>query len=135
MKRLWVHEVLRVYGDRLVDDSDANWLAEQIRKTLYSRMGENMNELFSDFLERGFGVVIVKLSFCKFFVEVYLTYLFQITEVHLRNLVYCDFSDPLTDNKMYVEVRDLDNLSYVAEEYLNEYNSISKTPMNLVLFR
>ena len=36
---------------------------------------------------------------------------------------------------MYEEVHNLDQLSMVVEDYLKEYNSISKTPMNLVLFR
>ena len=55
--------------------------------------------------------------------------------MELRNLVYCDFQDPLTDKKGYIEVADLDYLAIVAEEYLAEYNTISRTPMNLVLFR
>lgn len=57
------------------------------------------------------------------------------TEVELRNLIYCDFYDILADKKLYSEVEDLDHLAIVAEEYLAEYNSISRTPMNLVLFR
>lgn len=52
MKRLWVHEVLRVYGDRLVDDVDVNWLVEQIRLALINEMEEDMNVLFNDFAER-----------------------------------------------------------------------------------
>lgn len=51
MKRLWVHEILRVFGDRLVDESDMIWLVEQIRKTLLNRMNENINGLFEDFLD------------------------------------------------------------------------------------
>lgn len=50
LKRLWVHEILRVYGDRLVDESDTSWLVELIRKVLQNRMDENMNELFADFV-------------------------------------------------------------------------------------
>lgn len=41
----------------------------------------------------------------------------------------------LADKKLYVEVEDLDQLAKIVEEYLIEYNSISRTPMNLVLFR
>lgn len=50
MKRLWVHEVLRVYGDRLVDDNDIKWLVEQIRNTVTAYMEDNLNEMFQDLL-------------------------------------------------------------------------------------
>lgn len=111
---MWVHEVLRVYGDRLVDEADSKWLVDQIRKTLRERMEEDMDHLFEDLLDEP-GV--------------------QLTEVQLRNLVYCDFHDPIADKKLYMEITDWDALAEVVEEYLAEYNSISRTPMDLVLFR
>ncbi|XP_011298266.1 dynein heavy chain 7, axonemal-like [Fopius arisanus] len=114
MKRIWVHEVLRVYGDRLVDENDANWLVGQIGKTLKERMDDDINVLFRDFT--------------SFPHE-------EVTETHLRNLVYCDFQYPLEDKKLYTEVANLDDLSEVVQEYLGEFNSMSKKPMNLVLFR
>lgn len=51
MKRLWVHEVLRVYGDRLVDDMDIRWLVEEIKKTVRDYMEDDMEQLFNDLLE------------------------------------------------------------------------------------
>ncbi|KAK0094203.1 hypothetical protein PV326_011565 [Microctonus aethiopoides] len=114
MKRLWVHEILRVFGDRLVDESDMVWLVEQIKKTLLNRMNENINGLFEDFLDQSNK---------------------SITEIHLRNLVYCDFQQPLNSRKLYMEVKDLDYLAKIVTEFLTEFNSISKKPMNLVLFR
>ncbi|XP_025270954.1 dynein heavy chain 7, axonemal [Camponotus floridanus] len=114
LKRLWVHEVLRVYGDRLVDEADSKWLVEQIRKTMKEYMDEDMDRLFEDLVDERRA---------------------QVTEVHLRNLVYCDFHDPIAERKLYIEIQDWDTLAEAVEEYLAEYNDISKTPMDLVLFR
>lgn len=50
MKRLWVHEILRVFGDRLVDEADTKWLIRQTGMTLKERMEVSMEELFEDLL-------------------------------------------------------------------------------------
>ena len=46
MKRLWVHEVLRVFCDRLVDASDQNWLFGQLRLVIEEKLEEDMDEMF-----------------------------------------------------------------------------------------
>lgn len=113
MRRLWVHEVFRVYGDRLVDDSDRIWLFNALSKVIKDEMKVEPNELFQRFKEPQDELI----------------------ESDLRKLMYCDFTNPKADTKNYLEVQDIDELSLVVEAYLVEYNNMSKKPMNLVLFR
>ncbi|KAG7196964.1 hypothetical protein KM043_000229 [Ampulex compressa] len=119
MKRLWVHEVIRVFGDRLVDKDDLDWLMDQLSITTKERMQVSMEDLFEDLLPvKGEDRLTAK-----------------ITEKELRNLLYCDFADSKVDVRLYQEVLDLDQLRDIVETYLAEYNSMTKKPMDLVLFR
>lgn len=45
-----MHEVLRVYGDRLVDDHDIKWLVEQMRTTMRLYMDDELDNLFQDLM-------------------------------------------------------------------------------------
>jgi len=113
MRRLWVHEVLRVYGDRLVEDADRTWLFENICSTVKASFNTDPTRLFGRLVEKDKSL----------------------QESDFRQLIYCDFTNPKADTKNYVEVQDLEELRRVVEAYLVEYNNMSKKPMNLVLFR
>ncbi|KAF5288622.1 hypothetical protein FQR65_LT11993 [Abscondita terminalis] len=114
MKRLWVHEVLRVYYDRLVDDLDRAWIIKMLHDVCKKKLNVDLDEMF----ER---LVSPEGSY--------------IGETELRQLVYCDFANPKADTRNYSEVLDLHHLREIVEGYLAEYNNMSKKPMNLVLFR
>lgn len=53
MKRLWVHEILRTYNDRLVDEEDRNWLVSLLHEVLRDEFDVDMDKVFDRLLEPG----------------------------------------------------------------------------------
>lgn len=47
MIRLFVHEVLRVFYDRLINDEDRNWLFRLIKTVIKDQFKESFDTLFS----------------------------------------------------------------------------------------
>jgi dynein heavy chain len=45
LQRLWIHEVLRVYHDRLVDEADRDWIAKQIRECVEEHFGSRFEKV------------------------------------------------------------------------------------------
>uniref|UniRef100_A0A183SIA1 Dynein heavy chain 7, axonemal n=1 Tax=Schistocephalus solidus TaxID=70667 RepID=A0A183SIA1_SCHSO len=105
--RLWAHEVMRVFYDRLTDDNDRKWLFDytcELSRTSHSTyrpVGE------------------------------------QVSEETLHSLMFGDYMDPdaLPEDRAYEEIKDYNLMYPIVEQCLNDYNATHKTKMNLVIFR
>ncbi|PWA31711.1 hypothetical protein CCH79_00006705 [Gambusia affinis] len=114
MTRLFVHEVFRVYYDRLVDDKDRAWLYELMYRIVKDHFRESFEQVF-DHLKQGNSLV----------------------EDDMRNLLFGDYMEPELedDERLYAEVPSTEAFAVVAEACLEEYNQMHKNRMNLVIFR
>ncbi|XP_029291775.1 dynein heavy chain 12, axonemal [Cottoperca gobio] len=114
MIRLFVHEVFRVYYDRLVDDKDQAWLYQLMKGILKDHFRESFDQVF-DHLKQGSNLV----------------------KEDMQNLLFGDYMNPdLEDNeRLYAEVPSMESFSQVVESCLDEYNQMHKNRMNLVIFR
>ncbi|RMX56942.1 hypothetical protein pdam_00011068, partial [Pocillopora damicornis] len=111
--RLWVHEVYRVFYDRLVDSEDRQCFFEIVKNVMASEFKEKMNNVFEHLSGRG-GVV---------------------TDDSLRSLFFGDYMDRKANPRLYDEIQDTEGLSSIMEGFLEDYNVSSKAPMDLVMFR
>uniref|UniRef100_A0A8C6RT96 Dynein axonemal heavy chain 3 n=1 Tax=Nannospalax galili TaxID=1026970 RepID=A0A8C6RT96_NANGA len=110
--RLWIHEVYRVFYDRLIDNED--------RQIFFNMVKETTSNCFKQTVEK----VLIHLSPTG-----------KIADDNIRSLFFGDFLKPESDQKIYDEITDLKHLTAVMEYYLEEYNNISKAPMSLVMFK
>ncbi|EGW00688.1 Dynein heavy chain 12, axonemal [Cricetulus griseus] len=115
MVRLFVHEVLRVFYDRLINDEDRNWLFTLIKTVIKDHFKEPFDVLFLHLRKENA----------------------PITEEDLRNLMFGDYMSPDLegDDRVYVEIQNIHQFNDVVEQCLDEYNQTHKRRMNLVVFR
>ncbi|GCB68504.1 hypothetical protein scyTo_0000891 [Scyliorhinus torazame] len=113
--RLFVHEVFRVFYDRLVDDLDRTWLFNLMKAIVKDHFRETFDSIF-EHLIHGSG---------------------HVTEEHLRSLLFGDYMNPDLegDERLYAEVPSVKEFNEVVVICLEEYNQTHKTQMNLVIFR
>ncbi|CAJ1083860.1 dynein axonemal heavy chain 3 [Xyrichtys novacula] len=110
--RLWIHEVYRVFYDRLIDDED--------KEMFFNIVKERSSGFFKHSVEKLLG---------------HLSPDGKVTDESIRSLFFGDYTKPDSDVKAYDEITDLGALQEIMEFYLDEYNSCSKTPMSLVMFK
>uniref|UniRef100_A0A6I8P810 Dynein axonemal heavy chain 3 n=1 Tax=Ornithorhynchus anatinus TaxID=9258 RepID=A0A6I8P810_ORNAN len=108
--RLWIHEVYRVFYDRLIDSEDRQVFFSMVKETTFNCFKKNVEKV-------GVGHGL------------------RIEDDNIRSLFFGDFVKPESDLKVYDEITDLTQLTTVMEYYLEEFNNISKAPMSLVMFQ
>ncbi|XP_034168074.2 LOW QUALITY PROTEIN: dynein axonemal heavy chain 12 [Pangasianodon hypophthalmus] len=113
--RLFVHEVFRVFYDRLVDEQDQAWLYKLMNVIVKEHFKENFDTVFEHLKSD-------KKSLC---------------EENMKSLLFGDYMNPDVDpsERLYAEVPSMENFSQVVESCLAEYNQTHKNRMNLVIFR
>ncbi|XP_058254502.1 dynein axonemal heavy chain 3 [Hemibagrus wyckioides] len=111
--RLWIHEVYRVFYDRLIDNED--------RKTFFNIVQETTSTFFKQTLDK----LLCHLSPSG-----------NVSDENIRSLFFGDYAiADLDANRSYDEIRDLQSLTRVMEHHLQEFNSMSTAPMSLVMFQ
>ena len=105
------------------DDSDHAWLVKFLKETVQVEFGTKFDDLFKQLFQTAYHD-----HSC----------IPPPQELWRRMIcasMFCDFVDPKNAARPYTEVQNMEKLQLVMENYLEEYNNISKKPMNLVLFR
>ncbi len=111
--RLWCHEVMRVFYDRLTDDKDRNWFVELLRTKTKAKFSQDFDKIFEHLMkpedESKVGIPCA------------------------RRLLFGDFGNP-EGKRSYEEMRDPAAIIEVCNGFLEDFNATSKKPMQLVLF-
>jgi dynein heavy chain len=121
--RLWLHEAMRVFYDRLVTDEDREWLVGVLRETVQTQFGKDLNSL------------------CGHLHEANVKYNNAapgegdkpaVTADDMRLLFWGDYAGD--KKKLYGELPDQADIAAKMDEYLDEFNGQTKKPMDLVMF-
>ncbi|XP_075210784.1 dynein heavy chain 3, axonemal [Lycorma delicatula] len=114
MMKLWVHEIFRVFCDRLTEQEDRETLFEIVKEACYFHIRSKIDQFLASLVPEDETTLKVE---------------------HLRNLFFGNYMFPDADVKVYDEVKDFHLLTERMLYYLDEYNQLSRTPMPLVMFK
>lgn len=112
--KLWTHEVMRVFYDRLIDSKDRGWFFMTIKQGVKEHFKENFDMIMSNIVAEGRRSVV---------------------EEDLNNLMFSTALDvDAEDDRKYEELT-LEQLREAALIIIDEYNATHKTKLDIVLFR
>ena len=105
MLKLWVHENLCVYYDRLVDEKDEGLFLKLMNSCLIEEMKIQTKELFDG--DENWRVA---------------------------QLIFGNFLEPHAVIKNYCEIEDKPKFKALIHEYIDEFNALAKNKLDIVLF-
>lgn len=114
--RVWIHETLRVFYDRLVDLDDRKWLLELVDERVEKDFGTTLSTVFEDWKDNEESDKI---------------------ELHrLSSLLFAFSSDRdcPSEEKRYEEIHDIGVLKEAALRAIDEFNRSHKAQIDVVLF-
>ncbi|KAG1714033.1 Dynein heavy chain 3, axonemal [Nymphon striatum] len=110
MIKLWLHETSRVFCDKLSNDSHRTYLFDVIKDVLPKHFKRNIGAVIKGFKKSNDSSSI-----------------FQ--DLHFGN-----YKSTVTQEKIYDEIKNVDEITVVMKKYLQKYNMQHKIPMKLVMF-
>lgn len=114
--RLWLHEIMRVFYDRLVDDGDRTLVFHKVKECIRDMFKEKVNDVFGEYIDSNGDLDQLKIASNLFFGS----YLFMDVDV---------------DERKYEETNDILIFQELAYKSLQEYNAVTRNKMNIVLFQ
>jgi dynein heavy chain len=113
--RLWIHEVTRVFADRLVVQEDRQWMLGTLKEVTQKAFGSKLEDLCKHLDNDGDHK-------CT-------------TLDEARGLFFGDMMSPAAAPKRpYAECSSLEELQQKVEEHLEQYNIMGTKRMDLVMF-
>jgi dynein heavy chain len=121
---LWMHENLRVFQDRMVNAEDRDWFRALVDRVAREKLSVSWDDVVNapppaTDAEKGDDDDAETSAS---------------NEGTRGRLIYGDYLVPGADQPVYQRVRDANELRKVVEEALEDYNSVTSAPMNLVMF-
>ncbi|XP_026763473.2 dynein axonemal heavy chain 12 [Galleria mellonella] len=112
--RVWVHEIMRVFYDRLVDEEDRSWFFGILKKSTRDFMKETFESALDTYQEDN-G---------------------EVTQDSIKRMMFGCYLDTesLEGERRYEELPSKELFLNVAISMLTEYNSMHKAKMTIVLF-
>jgi dynein heavy chain len=121
MTTLWIHEILRVFYDRLTEHADNQWMLNLLKGLLPTHFEVEFNTVLKH-LGNGEAGEVKDLEVDD-----------------MRRLFFGNYLDPEKGGeeqppREYELIEDIPKLIGVMEDYLVDHNGMSKRPMNLAMF-